>query len=293
MRLITRPFLFIALFTASVHAQEVRRTPLTLTKGGTPENPAVFDGKGMIIDLGIDITDQDWIKEGDLWQSKAPLKDHPPVEDVQRAGLFIDEVPLRIVRDREAEKASADPKKARYKAPAALLPGQVGWKEDGSFYFRWPKEKKPGDGRVIQPPKGLASGVGIACSYIIVRNVTARHAANDGFNIHGARVGVRLENVKALSNGDEGISAHETVQMDVVDSEIAWNGSVSGGVADVNDSVTTYAKCDIHHNVNAAFMFDGKFHRVTNCHIHHQDKDIVVRSPDVVVEQSGNTWTKD
>ena len=132
----------------------------------------------------------------------------------------------------------------------------------------------------------------IDATVLTVRNVTAMHAANDGYNIHGARIGIRLENVKAFSNGDEGISAHETVQMDVVDSEIAWNGSAVGGVADVNDSVTTYTNCVLHHNVNAAFLFDGKKHRVTNCTIHHQDKDIIIRSPDVVVEQSGVVWQK-
>ncbi len=285
--------LLLSTFTLSLHAQEIRRTPLVLSKGGTAEQPAVFDGKGMVIDLGIDITGHDWIKDGDVWQSRGPLKGHPPVDDVQRAGLFIDEVPLRIVRDRAAEKKSGVAKNVIYPEPKALLPGQVGWAKDGAFYFRWPKEKKPGEGRVIQPPAGLASCVSFACSYITVRNVTAMHAANDGFNIHGARLGIRLENVKALSNGDEGISAHETVQMDVVDSEIAWNGSVSGGVADVTDSVTTYTNCELHHNVNAAFLFDGKFHRVTNCRIHHQDKDIVIRSPDTVVEQSGNVWTKE
>lgn len=293
MRSTPLSLLLFSLLAATVSAQEVRRTPLVLTQGGTPEQPAVFDGQGLIIDLGIDITDLDWIKNGDVWQSRGPLKDHPPVEDTQRAGLFIDEVPLRIARDREAEKAAADPKKARYKAPDALLPGQVGWAEDGSFYLRWPAEKKPGEGRVIQPPKGLASGVVIACSYITIRNVTARHAANDGFNIHGHRLGIRLENVKAFSNGDEGISAHETVQMDVADSEIAWNGSAAGGVADVGESVTTYTNCELHHNVNAALFLDGKFHRITNCRIHHQDKDIVIRTPKTMVEQSGNVWAKE
>ncbi|MES2596204.1 MAG: right-handed parallel beta-helix repeat-containing protein [Verrucomicrobiota bacterium] len=278
---------------SSLHAQEIRHQTLLLNKSGTREAPVVFDGKGMIIDLGVDLTEQDWIKEGDVWTSRGPLPKHPPIDDVQRAGLFIDEVPLVIRRDREAEKASGIAKKVIYKDPKTLRPGEVGWAENGSFYFRWPKEKKPGQGRVIQPPTGLASGVVIAGNYITVRNVTAMHAANDGFNIHGDRVGIRLENVKALSNGDEGISAHETVQMDVVDSEIAWNGSVSGGVADVNDSITTYTNCVLHHNVNAAFLFDGKKHRVTNCTIHHQDKDIVVRSPDVVVEQSGVVWQKE
>lgn len=284
--------IFSATLLSSLHAQEIRHQPLVLNKSGTPQAPVVFDGKGMIIDLGIDITAHDWIKNGDVWASRGSLPKHPPVNDTQRAGLFIDEVPLRITRDRETEKMSGVAEKIIFVAPKALQPGQMGWAEDGSVYFRWPKEKKPGEGRVIQPPAGLASCVAIAGSYITVRNVTAIHAANDGFNIHGARLGIRLENVKAFSNGDEGISAHETVQMDVVDSEIAWNGSAVGGVADVNDSVTTYTNCVLHHNVNAAFLFDGKKHRVTNCTIHHQDKDIVIRSPDVVVEQSGVVWQK-
>lgn len=99
--------------------------------------------------------------------------------------------------------------------------------------------------------------------------------------------------MKAFSNGDEGISAHETVQMDVFDSEIAWNGSSAGGVADVGDSVTTYTRCEVHHNLGAAFFFDGKHHRLTDCVIHHQDKDVVARGKYVVVEQSGNVWRKE
>lgn len=279
--------------SAALHAEEVRRTPLILSQGGTPEEPAVFDGEGLIIDLGIDITAQDWIQAGDVWTSRGPLPGHPPREDTQRAGLFIDEVPIIIVRDRAAEQQAEEAKPIVYLAPKALHPGQMGWTEDGSLYFRWPAEKKPGEARIIQPSPGLTSGVVIACSHITVRNVTAMHAANDGFNIHGHRVGIRLENVRALSNGDEGISAHETVQMDVADSEIAWNGSSAGGVADVNDSVTSYTNCELHHNRNAALFFDGKSHRVTDCLIHHQERDIVIRGKDVVVETSGNVWRKE
>jgi len=169
---------------------------------------------------------------------------------------------------------------------------RIGYKDDGSIYFRWPEGKTPGSAKIFLPPPGLASCVSIACSYLTVRNITALHAANDGFNIHGARVGIRLENVKAFSNGDEGISANETVQMDVFDSEIAWNGSSAGGVADVGDSITTYTNCEVHHNLGAAFFFDGKQHRVINCRIHHQSRDIVIRG-DAVVEQSGNVWLKE
>lgn len=289
-----RPSFLVCLLSVclTVGAQEIRRQPLVLTQGGTPEKPAVFDGNGMIIDLGIDITDREWVKDGDLWTSRGPLPDHAPVADTQRAGLFADEVPVRIVRDRAAEGKSAEPGKVIYTAPEALKPGEMGWAADGSLYFRWPPGKSPGSARVIQPPAKLASCVSIACSHIIVRNVIAKHAANDGFNIHGHRVGVRLENVKALSNGDEGISAHETVEMDVVNAEIAWNGSSAGGVADVNDSVTSYTKCEVHHNLGAAFFFDGKAHRVTDCLIHHQDRDIVIRG-DVSVEKSGIEWQRE
>lgn len=273
-------------------AQEIRHEPLVLAQGGTPEQPAVFDGKGMIIDLGIDITAHDWIKTGDLWTSNGPLPGLPPIEDTQRAGLFIDEVPVRIMRDRAAEQKSGEPRKVIYVAPSALKPGEMAWTADGCACFRWPVGKSPGSATIFQPPPKLASCVSIQCNYLTVRNIIARHAANDGFNIHGDRLGIRLENVKALSNGDEGISAHEAAQIDVVNAEIAWNGSSAGGVADVGDSVTTYTKCEVHHNVGAAFFFDGRVHRVTDCLIHHQSQDILVRG-DAKVEQSGNVWRKE
>lgn len=286
-----RPFVLLTLLAASATAQEIRRTPLTLKDGGTAENPVVFDGKGMIIDLGIDVTAHDWQKMGDVWTSRAEFAKNAAAADVQRAGLFIEEVPLRVVRDRAAKQKSGVKGAVLYAAPETLQPGQMGFTTDGAIYFRWPTSKTPGTAKIFLPPAGLASCVSIACSHLTVRNITAIHAANDGFNIHGARIGIRLENVKAFSNGDEGISAHETVQMDVLDSEIAWNGSSAGGVADVNDSVTTYTNCEVHHNLGAAFLFDGKSHRVTNCLIHHQAKDIEMRG-DAVVERSGIEWRK-
>lgn len=282
--------LFLALAFAT-HAQEIRRTPLTLKDGGTPEKPAVFDGQGMIIDLGIEVTSHDWEKQGEVWISRGPFDKHPAVDDIQRAALFIEEMPLRIMRDRAAEQKSGEKGKAIFVAPEALQPGQMGFKADGSLYFRWPAGKTPGSAKIYLPPAGLASCVNIACSYLTVKNIAALHAANDGFNIHGNRLGIRLENVKALSNGDEGISAHETTQMDVVSAEIAWNGSSAGGVADVGDSITTYTNCELHHNTGAAFSFAGKSHRVTNCIIHDQARDIDVRE-DSKVEQSGNEWRK-
>lgn len=255
---------------------KVSKTPLFLKEGGTPDKPAIFDGKGIVIDLGIDVTDHPWKKEGDLWTSAGPLLGREPIKAGQVAGLFLDELPLSIPRDVPAEKLNPERKEQCYIAPAALKPGQMGYASDGSLYFRWPETKKPGSARLIHPPKVGVSAVTIACSHIIVRNVTAKYAANDGFNIHGKWVGIRLENVKAFSNADEGISAHDDVEMQVDGAEIAWNGSSAGGVADVNHCTTSYRNCKVHDNLTAAFHFTGKSHTVTDTVIYNQKKDFSI-----------------
>jgi hypothetical protein len=261
---------------ASLLAAELRTVPLVLDKGGTKEQPVIFDGQGMTIDLAIDVTEHGWTKADSLWTSNGPLLGRAPLEAGQLAGLFVDEVPIAIPRDVAAEKLHPDRKQHCYFEPARLLPGQMGYAEDGSIYFRWPEGKRPGLARVLLPPKAGTSCVTIACSHIIVRNITARHAANDGFNIHGRWTGIRLENVKAIANADEGISAHDDVEMEVVGAEIAWNGSAAGGVADVNRCVTSYRNCTIHDNLGAAFYFSGKSHTVTDTMIYNQAVDFRV-----------------
>ena len=251
-------------------------TPLVLKQGGTAEQPAVYDGKGVVIDLGIDVTAHAWKKDGDLWTSDGPLLGREPLKAGQVSGLFLDEQPLGLPRDLEAEKAHPELKERCYLAPAKLKPGQMGYGADGSLYFRWPTNKAPESTRLILPPNVGVSAVTIACSNIVVRNITAKHAANDGFNIHGKWTGIRIENVRALSNADEGISAHDDVQMEVENAEVAWNGSASGGVADVDRCVTTYRRCTVHDNLAAGFFLAGKEHTVTDCVISNQVRDISV-----------------
>jgi hypothetical protein len=257
---------------------KISTNALVLKVGGTPDTPAIFDGKGMVIDLGIDVTGHPWKKDGEVWASDGPLLKREPLNAGQVAGLFLDEMPLSIPRDSAAEKLHPERRERCYIAPGALKPGQMGYAADGSLYFRWPEGKRKEGTRLILPPKVGTSAVTIACSHIIVRNITAKYAANDGFNIHGKWVGIRLENVKAFSNGDEGISAHDDVQMDVDGAEIAWNGSSAGGVADVNRSVTSYRNCTMHDNFAAAFYFSGKSHRVTGAVIYNQKKDFTIQA---------------
>ncbi len=260
-------------------AADVSTKPLILKQGGTPEKPVVFDGKGMIIDLGTDVTDHAWEKTGDVWTSMTPLSGSKPVADGQSSALFVDEMPLPLARDSEAERALRGKKVKgfRFLPPDKLKPGQVGFTAEGILYFRWPAGKMPGQSHIVIPSKPALSGVTIACSQIIVKNITAMHAANDGFNIHGSWVGIRLENIRAISNCDEGISAHDDVQMEVDKAEIAWNGSSDGGVAEVGSSKTHYTNCTVHDNLGAAFKFFGVEHSVKDTVIYHQTKDFYLR----------------
>lgn len=275
----------------AVSAAEVRRTPLVLTQGGTAENPAIFDGKGMVVDLGTDITQSHWLTEGDLWTLSRLPATYAPIMAGQYAALFVDEQPISVPRDLQAEAARPDQKSRCYVAPAKLKPGEAGFSADGGLYFRWPSKKAPGKSRLILPPKEGTSAVSIACSHIIVRNITAKYASNDGFNIHGKWVGIQLEDVKAFSNGDEGISAHDEVEMKVRRAEVAWNGSSAGGVADVNQCITSYEDCLFHDNVGAAFHFSGKRHSAVGCRIYNQDKDFsVAKGTDVITNEI--TWDR-
>lgn len=156
--------LILLVFSLSAYSQEIRRKPLILSQGGTPEKPAVFDGKGIIIDLGIDITAHDWIKDGDVWSSRGPLKGHPPVGDEQRAGLFIDEVPLRIRRDREAEKKSGVAKESHLCRGQSLAtrPGGLG----GGWIALFPLAKGQEAGRRTHLP--AATGFGEWCRHCVL-----------------------------------------------------------------------------------------------------------------------------
>lgn len=55
------------------------------------------------------------------------------------------------------------------------------------------------------------------------------------------------------------------------------NGSASGGVADVNDSVTAYRDCLVHDNAGAAFYFSGNSHSVYDTLIFNQSKEFSVQ----------------
>jgi hypothetical protein len=74
-------------------------------------------------------------------------------------------------------------------------------------------------------------------AHLVIRNLTATHQYNDGFNIHGDCRDVVFENIQAIECGDDGISAHETAQYRVDGFVSIGNGT---GICDTGSSQTSY-----------------------------------------------------
>lgn len=219
------------------------REPLILNKSGLPDQPVIVEGNGNVIDLGTDVSEGPWKAEGGEWVLEREL-DHPKGRAglEQAAALFVDSTPIY----------TQSPTRA-----GSLKPGQVRFDERGFAHVVFPEGKRPGNCRIVRPKNPMGtSGVSIQGSWVTVRNLTCQYTGNDGFNLHGNWKGIRLENVKALFNGDEGISAHDQCEVEIIGAEVAYNGSVAGGIADVNQSVTVYRNCLVYRN-RAAFHFDA------------------------------------
>jgi hypothetical protein len=231
------------------------REPVRISRGGTAEEPLVIAGHGAVIDLGTDIRAGPWRRDGAEWVYDSDLG-RPLVDDArtpgawQVAGLFLDGRPLAV-----RHRAKTGP----------LAPGDLRCDEQGRLRCV-PFDRPPGEARAVLPALPAVSGVAISgASHVTVRDLTVRYAGNDGFNIHGACRAIRFERVRGFHCGDEGISSHEDSEVAVVDSEFAWCGSAAGGVADVNQCVTTYERCLSHHNRGQGFSLEGSRHRLTTC----------------------------
>lgn len=61
--------------------------PFTITAGGTAQSPAIFDGQGDVIDLGVYLTADDWSDTGgNIWRTAAGT--FPEWSDGYHAGWY-------------------------------------------------------------------------------------------------------------------------------------------------------------------------------------------------------------
>ena len=238
---------------------------------GNVAGAIVIEGNGAVIDLGTDVSDGPWIEDGDGFILDRDLPRTPNNAPWQMATLHIDGKPVTAV-DPRRQKAGG--------------PGEVEHLEDGRMRVVFPDGTSPGESAVIAHADYPQSAVALGSDDVTIRDLHARFAGNDGFNIHGSGKNIRLEGVTASYNGDEGISVHGDCEASVTDAVIARNASAAGGVADVGRSVTRYTRCVSTENRGAGFYFSGKQHTLTDCVVAGNRRLVSAGQTDGLVQQN-------
>ena len=233
--------------TIHLAAGNVFRECLELRVGGAEGQPLTVEGNGAVIDLGTDITDGPWEQLGEEWVLARDVRPH--TRPVQASPIFVDNTPIWVAHEK-------DPKDAP--------DGGLRFLENGRFVIKFPAGKSPKNSRVILTSDEQTPGVLLEAgtSHILIRNLTTRYVGNDGFNLHGSGRDIVLENIKALMCGDQGISSHDSGQMTIRDAEVAFCGSRAGGIADINDCVTSYSNVLLHNNRKPVLTLRGGKHEI-------------------------------
>ncbi len=172
---------------------------------GTKEKPIEIDGGGSVLDGSVSIAPDSWTALGNDLYSR-PLKLGQSVR--LRFFLLFDGKINRMGNVLKAYLPFA------FKPADQLKANEWTWIEsEKKLYVRLPKGTSLKDANLAMPDiTRWESGVKMfgTCRYIVIRNLTATHFYNDGYNIHGNCSEIGFYNVRALYNGDDGISAHES-----------------------------------------------------------------------------------
>lgn len=226
------------------------RESIPLNVHGRPDAPIIIDGGGATIS-GADPAP----REG--WQDNA--------------GVFTiaqpTEVKFLFGPDCRYEMAAA---------PDKLQPEQWVWKE-GKLYFRPAAAKTPAD-YDLQMSVRISGILTNGAGQIIVRNLTAMHFYNDGFNIHGGSAPLWFENIRGLWNGDEGFSCHENVEAYVRGAEFSHN--YWHGIADVGIARTHYQNIVCRDNRAKGIYLLGSMHSISDSEVSGSPQQIVLSPSD-------------
>jgi len=132
----------------------------------------------------------------------------------------------------------------------------------GTFYLKLPPNQKLADAKIFAPMRSAGVQFGGDNAHLVIKNLTATHPYNDGFNIHGDCRDVVFENIRAIECGDDGISAHESAQYRV-DGFVSIGNST--GICDTGMAQTSYNRVFIADCVafDLFFLDDGRY-KLTN-----------------------------
>jgi hypothetical protein len=128
----------------------------------------------------------------------------------------------------------------------------------GTFYLKLPAGQKLADAHIFAPMRSAGVQFGGDNAHLVIKNLTATHPYNDGFNIHGDCRDVIFENIAAIECGDDGISAHESAQYRV-DGFVSIGNST--GITDTGTAQTSYNNVFLAKNIgfDLFFLDEGRY----------------------------------
>lgn len=159
---------------------------------------------------------------------------------------------------------------APFKAPDELKPGEWTFVQtsppakdhgeaiEGVFHLRLARGQTVTDANIAVPVRSAGVQFGGDNAHLVIRNLTATHPYNDGFNIHGACRDIVFENIRAIECGDDGISAHGSCQYRV-DGFVSIANST--GICDTGMAQTSYANVFIADcaGYDLYFLDEGRY----------------------------------
>lgn len=132
----------------------------------------------------------------------------------------------------------------------------------GTFYLKLLAGQKLADANIRAPMRSAGVQMSGDNAHLIIKNLTAAHPYNDGFNIHGDCRACVFENIRAIECGDDGISAHESAEYRVEGLVSIGN---STGICDTVAAHTTYNRVFIAdcRGFDLFFLDNGRY-QLTN-----------------------------
>jgi hypothetical protein len=128
----------------------------------------------------------------------------------------------------------------------------------GTFFIKLAPGQKLAEANIFAPVRSAGVQFSGDNAHIVIKNLTATHPYNDGFNIHGDCRDVVFENIRAIECGDDGISAHESAQYRV-DGFVSIGNST--GICDTGTAQTSYTNLFLARNVafDLYFLDEGRY----------------------------------
>ena len=159
---------------------------------------------------------------------------------------------------------------APFKKPGELQPGEWTFVKDparekppskqiyGTFFVRLAPDTKLADAGIFVPVRSAGVQFSGDNAHLVIKNITATHPYNDGFNIHGDCRDCVFENIHAIECGDDGISAHESAQYRV-DGLVSIGNST--GITDTGTAQTSYRNIYLARNIgfDLYFLDEGRY----------------------------------